>query len=93
MTQYNFVRFDAIITKSTATNFPEILKRHDDYLKQIGKTGAVVTEAIFGDRDGGILIVRGDLQPEVIESDPAVQEGLLQYQVKRLNIAKGSFCE
>ncbi len=93
MTKYNFVRFDVIVSKSTASNFPEIIKRHDEYLKELQTKGPVVTEAIFSERDGGILIVAGELQQEVIENDPAVMEGLIQFEIKKLNIAKGSFCE
>jgi uncharacterized protein YciI len=93
MTQYNFIRYDAIVSKSTAADFPTLIKQHDDYVTQISKTGAVVTDAIFGDRDGGILIIRGDLQPDVIENDPAVLQGLIQYSIRKLHIAKGSFCE
>jgi uncharacterized protein YciI len=93
MTSYSFIRFDAIVSKSTATDFPAILKKHDEYLHRLATTGNVVTEAVFGDRDGGILILRGDLQNEVIESDPGIQEGLLEYQIKKLWVARGSFCE
>jgi uncharacterized protein YciI len=93
MTQYNFIRYDAIISKSTATDFPALIKQHDDYITQILKTGAVVTEAIFGERDGGVLIIRGDLQPDVIENDPAIVQGLIQFSIRKLYIAKGSFCE
>ena len=37
--------------------------------------------------------MKGDLQKEVIEFDPAVQEGLLELDFKQLYIAKGAFCE
>jgi uncharacterized protein YciI len=93
MTNYTFIRFDAIVSKSTAQNYPEILKQHDEYLKTLISTGNVVTEAVFSDRDGGILILKGDLQREVIESDPAVQQGLIEFQIKKFYTAKGAFCE
>jgi uncharacterized protein YciI len=93
MTNYAFVRFDAIVSKVTAPTYPEIIRQHDNYLKEIIKTGNVVTEAIFGDRDGGILIMKGELQRELIESDPAVQQGLIEFQIKKFYTAKGAFCE
>jgi uncharacterized protein YciI len=93
MTDYAFVRFDAVVSKATAPTFPQILREHDNYLKEIIKTGNVVTEAIFGDRDGGILIMRGNVQSELIESDPAVQQGLIEFQIKKFYTAKGAFCE
>jgi uncharacterized protein YciI len=93
MIMYSFVRFDAIVSKSTATTFPQIMNKHDQYLKELTKTGNTVTEAIFGEHDGGILIMKGDVTREVFESDPGVQEGLIDLNIKKLYIAKGSFCE
>lgn len=94
MTNYHFVRFTAQVTKVTTGNYPDILRRHDVYIKEkFSKTGNVITEGIFGDHDGGILILKGDLQQEIIEADPGVQETLLQFDIKKLWIAKGSFCE
>ncbi len=94
MVMYTFVRFTAQVTKSTTGNYPDILKRHDDYIKeQFSKTGNVITEGIFGEYDGGILVLKGELQKEIFEADPGVQEALLQFDIKKLHIAKGSFCE
>lgn len=93
MTNYNFVRFKSQVTKSTIKNSPDILKRHDDYIsQQFSKTGNVIAEGIFGN-DGGILVLKGELQKEIFEADPGVQEALLQFEIKKLYIAKGSFCE
>ena len=33
------------------------------------------------------------LQKEIIEADPGVQEALLQFDIKKLWVAKGAFCE
>lgn len=93
MTSYTFIRFDAIVSKETAPTYPQIMKRHDDYLKQIGITGNIVTEGTFGPNEGGILVLKGEVQQEVLEADPGVQEGLLHLQTKKLWIAKGAFCE
>jgi len=93
MTTYQFIRYIPNIAKFNIQEAPEIFKKHDDYLKGIIKTGNVVAEGIFGDSEGGILVVKGDLQNEVIETDPAVREGLLEIEIKKLWIAKGAFCE
>jgi len=93
MVTYQFIRFKANISKSTAQDYPNIFYKHDDYLKQLEKTGNIVTEGIFGDYDGGILVLKGELEKEVLESDPAVHEGLLELDFKQLWIAKGAFCE
>jgi len=93
MVMYTFVRFDAIVSKPTAATFPMIIKKHDDYLKKLSETGNVVAEGIFGDNEGGILVMKGDIQRDVIESDPGIQEGLLEFKILQLYIAKGAFCE
>jgi uncharacterized protein YciI len=93
MVTYSFVRYIPNIAKFNVQEAPEIFGKHDDYLKEIKKTGNVMAEGTFGENEGGILIMKGDLQPEVIEQDPAVHEGLLELDSKKLYVAKGSFCE
>jgi uncharacterized protein YciI len=93
MVTYQFIRFTANKSKSTARDYPQIFYKHDDFLKELGKDAIVVTEGIFGEFDGGILIISGDIPKESIESDPAIQQGLLTMDIKKLWIAKGSFCE
>jgi uncharacterized protein YciI len=93
MIHYTFIRFNAVVSKFNASTYPDILKKHEHFTTQLSATGNVITEGIFGDADGGILIMKGDVQREVFESDPGVQEGLLDLSIKKLFIAKGSFCE
>ena len=93
MVTYQFIRFKANVDKSASQDYSEIFFKHDSYLKQLEKTVNIVTEGIFGEYDGGILVLKGELQKEIIESDPAVQEGLLELDMKQLWIAKGAFCE
>jgi uncharacterized protein YciI len=93
MVHYTFCRFDAVVSKSTASTFPQIIKKHDAFIKAIVRTGNVVTEGIFGENDGGIVVMKGEVDNTVFESDPGVQEGLLEVTIKKLFIAKGSFCE
>jgi uncharacterized protein YciI len=93
MVMYSFVRFDAVVTKFTASTYPKILQAHEDYIKQLARTGNVVTEGVFGNHEVGILVMRGEVRPEVFENDPGVQQGLLDIKIKQLYIAKGTFCE
>ncbi|MCW5910600.1 MAG: hypothetical protein KIT62_05970 [Cyclobacteriaceae bacterium] len=93
MVTYHFVRYIPNIAKFNIQDTPRIFKSHDDYMKEIIKTGNVITEATFGDGEGGVLIMKGDLDPAVIENDPAVREGLLQLEFQTLWIAKGGLCE
>jgi len=93
MVTYQFIRYTSNLTKFTIGDAPVTFKKHDEYLKKIEITGNVIAEGIFGDREGGILVMKGDLQKEVIEFDPAIQEQLLELEFKQLWIAKGAFCE
>lgn len=93
MVTYTFVRFSAIVEKFTAATYPQLMRRHDEYLRNITRDATVVTEAIFGPNEGGILVVNGELPPDAFAGDPAVQQGLLDVQTKKLYIAKTSFCE
>lgn len=93
MISYHFIRYIPHVAKFNVQDAPRIFKQHDDYLKEIVKTGNVITEATFGNGEGGILVMKGDLDITVIETDPAVQQGLLQIDSQKLWIAKGGFCE
>jgi len=93
MVTYQFIRYVPNIAKFNIQNAPEIFKKHDDYLKGIIKTGNAVAEGTFGDMEGGILVMKGDLDNAVVELDPAVREGLLELEIQKLWIAKGGFCE
>jgi uncharacterized protein YciI len=93
MVSYTFVRFTAIVQKYNAANYPMIIRQHEVYLKKVIASSDIVTEAIFGPNDGGILIVRNELPPDAFSSDPGVQQGLLDVQIKKLYIARSSFCE
>jgi len=93
MTMYSFVRFTAVVSKFTASSYPQILKKHDDYIKQLEASGNVIAEGTFGEHDGGILIMKGSVTNELFENDPGVQEALLELSIKSLWVAKGSFCE
>ncbi len=93
MVTYQFIRYIPNIAKFNIQDAPRIFKKHDDYLKGIIKTGNAVAEGTFGDSEGGILVIQGDLDYAVIELDPAVREGLLEIEIQKLWIAKGAFCE
>lgn len=93
MTEYQFIRYTPNVTKDNINQQPDLFKKHDDYLKIQRSSMNVITEATFGEREGGILVVNGALALEVIQNDPAVNQGLLVSEVKKLWIAKGAFCE
>jgi len=93
MVTYQFIRYSPGATKLNQKQQSKLLKKHSDYLKLQRTSTTVLTEALFDKEQGGILIVNGELTNEVIGNDPAVREGLLTIDVKKLWIAKGAFCE
>lgn len=93
MTLYSFVRFDAVRSKYTASTYPQIIKEHEDQIKQLSTTGNLITSASFGENEGGIVVMKGEVDKAVFEADPGVQQGLLELTLKKLYIAKGAFCE
>jgi uncharacterized protein YciI len=93
MTSYHFIRYGLNLTKFNVQDSPNTLRRHEQYMKQLAQTGNVIAEASFGDREGAILIMKGDLDERVVEASPAVQEQLFEVEIKNLWVAKGSFCE
>lgn len=93
MVTYTFIRYISTITKFNVQKAGETFKKHDDYLKKIVKTGNVVAEGIFPNRDGGILVMKGEVDPALIEADPSMSDTVFTIEFKKLWVGKGSFCE
>lgn len=88
MTFYQFVRFTIPGEISEAS-----IKQHTDFIDSLTKEGNVISEGPFGYQKGGVLILKSEIAKEKIEEDPAVKAGALKFEIKKLYIAKGSFCE
>jgi uncharacterized protein YciI len=93
MVSYHFIRYGLTLTKHNVQQASVTLSNHQQYMKALTNTGNVVAEASFGDSEGSILIMKGELDQRVVESSPAVRELLFDIHIKKLWIAKGSFCE
>lgn len=91
--QYNFVRFDSHITKFNVREAPRHMSNHDLYVNELVKTGNVLNAGTFANTDGATLVMKGDLDPDVIDQDPAVKTGFLEPTIKKIWVGKGSFCE
>lgn len=89
MIMYTYIRYQIVVAKFDA----EILRKHNAYIVNAATGNDVITEASFGERDGGLMILTGEPAPDLFRNDPGVQAGLIEPQVKKLYIAKGSFCE
>jgi uncharacterized protein YciI len=93
MVSYQFIRYTPNIGKSNIKELPELFKKHDDFLSEIKKKSELMADGVFGDTEGGILILKTELPLSDFEPDPAVQQGLLHIDIKKLYIAKGAFGE
>ena len=93
MVTYPFVRFISQVTKFNVKDASLTQHKYDDFVKELVATGNVLAEGQFPEPGGGILILKGDLQQEVIEQSPGVAASLFEFEMKNLWVAKGSFCE
>ena len=83
MVFYQFLRFPS----ETAGKTVDSNKVLDDLHQKFKGQDAIIHIGIFGNNQGGIIIVK----PEVIVVGPTVEQG--KPEIKKLYIAKGSFCE
>jgi uncharacterized protein YciI len=88
MVLYQFVRF---IPQPGITS--KAIKQHKKFIQELIKTGSVLHHGSFGDTAGDILVLKADATTSLLEADPAVQSGSVKFEMKKLYIAKGSFCE
>jgi len=93
MTLYTFVHFKPKIYKFNLAEIGETVMKHDKFIKQLSAAGNVIAYGSFGGEDGGVLVMKGEVQQEVILQDPAVTAALFEPEFKKLYIAKGAFCE
>ena len=84
MVFYKFLRF--IPEKLT----PEVITWHNRAIRKLLEQGSVIHEGTFSDELGGVVVLKADA---LVDADPAVKGGWIKQEVKKLYIAKGSFCE
>lgn len=93
MVSYHFIRYGLNLTKFNVQQAANTLQKHVLYMKELNQTGNVIAEASLGESEGSFLIMKGDLDQRVVEASPAVQEQIFSIDIKKLWVAKGSFCE
>lgn len=86
MVFYQFVRF----TSGTSAG---AIHTHTGFIQQLAKEGIVIGAGNFDTYGNGILILKADITKERVDADPLVVSGALKAEMKKLYIAKGSFCE
>lgn len=86
MVFYQFVRF-------TSGASAGAIHTHAEFIQQLAKEGLVIGAGNFDMYGNGILILKADVTKERVDADPLVVSGALKAEMKKLYIAKGSFCE
>ena len=86
-------RFIPNIHKDNISEFNALSEKHFEFVEQLKTSEKIIAEGRFPDRDGSILILDGDVDPEQFDNDPGIQSGILLVDRKKLWVAKGSFCE
>ena len=92
MTSYTFVRY---MLAQTSTK-KSVLDGSDSHLEYINATlpkDSVVAEGILSDGMGSILVLRGEWAESAFLKEPLVQKKVLDVLVRKIWIARGSFCE
>ena len=80
MATYSFIRFE----RNEGNNENQFMRLVD--------RGSVIAAGML-QRSGSILVVRGDVDEDLMKKDRIIQEGKIGVTVRKLWIAKGSFCE
>lgn len=89
MTNYFFVRY----SYPGESDDTEANRAHQAYIKSWIDGGGVIAEASLGGAQGAILVLKEEPSAEKIANDPAVKNKTAKADIKKLFIAKGSFCE
>ena len=93
MAEHTFVRYVPHITKFNVQQSPRLYLEHDRYLEKNLERGNVLTEGIFDNNDGGIVIFDEEPDRSVIMEDPTVVEGIFIPEIRTIWLADGSFCK
>ncbi len=88
MTNYFFVRYHGTSSQKLRSAWSQ----HQQFLRSWTDAGLVIAEAKLGDNDV-VLVMKEDPTQEKLAADPLVKDGGFQPTLKKLYIAKGSFCE
>lgn len=88
MTNYFMVRYHSSANGKKNAAW----KKHRKFLGSWLQAGKVIAEGNLGDQDA-ILILKDEPTSESLSTDPLVTDGGFQPTIKKLFIAKGSFCE
>ena len=87
MTNYFFVRYRG----PEQQKIKPFWSAHQKFIRPWTEKGSVIAEATLGESD--VILVLKEDPTENLQEDPMVSKGGFQPTIKKLFIAKGSFCE
>ena len=81
-----FVQYNTVITKFNVQQVPQLQYSHYNYLKQLKNIGSVLFEGNYDNDDGGILLIEGSIEAEVINADPTIRSGFIIPEIHKANL-------
>lgn len=87
MITYTFIRY-----RQKRNNGPAILN-HENHLETLIKSDNIISRGVFEQPGEEMLVLKDSVDLVKLQSDPAIEDGTLELELKKLFIAKGSFCE
>lgn len=92
MVNYSFIRFVPQLTKDNQRDATRLFLAHQDLISGLNTNKVIITHVQMGELED-LVIATEAINADRFTTDPAVQQGLLAVEAKKLFIAKGSFCE
>jgi len=92
MVNYSFIRFVPQLTKDNQRDATRLFLAHQDLISGLNTSKVIITHVQMGELED-LVIATEAINADRFATDPAVQQGLLAVEAKKLFIAKGSFCE
>jgi len=81
-----FVQYNTVITKFNVQQVPQLQYSHYNYLKQLKNIGSVLFEGNYDNDDGGILLIEGSIEAEVINADPTIRSGFIIPDIQKAKL-------
>ena len=88
-----FVQYNTDITKFNVQYVPELQNAHYNYIKQLKAIGSVLLEGNFDNDDGGMMLIEGKIEDEVIFSDPTIQSGFISPEIFDVSLISVNTCD
>lgn len=88
-----FIQYNTNITKFNVQQVPVLQSTHYSYLKQLKNIGSVLLEGHFNNDDGGLMLMEGEVDNEVVFLDPTIQSGFMSPEIHNAKFINMYSCE